>query len=244
MKSKYIGLGIIILAIIGAIFYMRSHQQGVAVTEGGFGAYSYVCVDGTEFKMSPAEDLSSITLVPGSTALFEQTTLSSAASDQGARFEGGGIVFTGAGESVHIVTDRQTLDCNPVLNQDMAPFNWGDAEEGAGAAQDATLAVKENIVGAWRSVQDPRFVREFFEDGNVLDSYDDDPSLRQTWTVFTYEEAAALGLKLTLQAGKVYLAIYEGADPSLVFSIDKLTPETLEMMYLSRGNSLSFRRVQ
>lgn len=245
MKSTYVGLGITILAIIGAVLYMRSHQQGFAVAEGDFGAYSYVCVDGTEFKMSPADDLTTITLVPGSTALFEQTTLSAVASDQGARFEGGSIVFTGAGEGVHIVTDKQTLDCNPVRRQDMAPFNWGDAGEGAGVEQAAAAAVMQNIVGTWQSSDDPFFSREFKAGGEFIDNYEGAVVTSGYWGHFL-RSVASEETSFPPDDGAVYLrlAFDEPTPDVLHFRVNKLTPEALELTYMERGNTLTFVRIR
>lgn len=89
--------------------------------------YGYRCADGTEFTMTTAPDLSTITLHPSTSAeRIPQTTLNKVKSDSGARYEGGGVVFAGKGETVQLIGASFSTTCNPLPSQTDAPFNWGD----------------------------------------------------------------------------------------------------------------------
>ncbi len=247
MKQYYLTGVVCVLAIAGVLFYTYTDRAGMERATDDTGAYAYLCSGGVELKMAPAADMSTITIVPGSTALFDQTTL--VQKDSGQRYEGGGIVFTGAGESVHIVTSKQTLDCSPVPNERMAPFNFGDPAEGAGPTQDTAAAARAAIVGTWKSTDDASFVRSFSADGSVVDSYGGKKDPAEHWTVFTSvppDGGASLPADLHIVPGTAYLKISTGTDSAddLYFSIQTITPERLEMTYLARGNTLSFTRVQ
>ncbi len=89
--------------------------------------YGYRCADGTEFTMTTAADLSTITLHPSTSAeRIPQATLNKVKSDSGARYEGGGVVFAGKGESVQLIGPSFSTVCTPTPSQTEAPFNWGD----------------------------------------------------------------------------------------------------------------------
>ncbi|MBP9757398.1 MAG: hypothetical protein KBD06_02250 [Candidatus Pacebacteria bacterium] len=241
MKHTYATAAVIAVVFIGVVLFTKYDRDGVEQIADTTGGYAYVCADGVEFRISPASDMSSIRIIPGSNAPFQEADVIQKDTQT---YGTGDFTLTGAGEHVRLITGGVTYECDPVPSQTDAPFNWGDPSEGAGASQDAAAAVRVNIVGKWRSVEDPLFVREFFESGNVLDSYDEDPSLRQAWTAFTKGDSERLSLDMPLDDNTVYVAIYEGSDPQLIFSVDMLTPEALEMTYMDRGNKLKFTRVQ
>jgi len=89
------------------------------------------------------------------------------------------------------------------------------------------------LVGAWQSNEDESFVREFFADGTVVDTYKNQDSADQTGTwSFLDAETGDFVLVLTFP------------DTELHFSIVTLTPENLILTYLERGNSLSFSKIK
>lgn len=99
------------------------------VAAGGFGTYSYECDEHVTFSMTPASDMSSVTITPTSGTFPPAATLAhkGAGSAGGQVFESNGITFTGKGESVSIASvGSDALNCSPVANQDVAPFNFGD----------------------------------------------------------------------------------------------------------------------
>jgi hypothetical protein len=89
--------------------------------------YPYTCNDGTKFRMVPAEDVSSVRIIPTANAgLFPVPILQAASSTFGTRFEGGGVAFVGKGESVQLIGASFSTVCTPVPSQTEPPFNWGD----------------------------------------------------------------------------------------------------------------------
>jgi membrane-bound inhibitor of C-type lysozyme len=79
------------------------------------------------FTMTPAADMGTIAIAPVSGAAYPAaTTLAKADAASGVRYEGGGYVFTGRGESVTLSENGQTLNCSPVPDAENAPFNFGD----------------------------------------------------------------------------------------------------------------------
>ncbi len=243
MKSTYSAGLIILVAIIGAIWYTKSDSARMAMEDSN-GSYPYTCTDGAAFTMLPTEDMVKISLKSTTGMSFDEARLTQVESAGGAKYGGNGVTFSGAGEEVQIVEGGKTHICNPVPNQDEAPFNWGDAGEGAGAEQNVVGAVSESIVRSWQSTQDPMFVREFKTDGTVVDSYDGKAESTGTWTVFT--KASAPAVPFTLAEGTSYVQIMmSGAEADILnFSVNALTPEALELTYMERGNTLSFKSVQ
>lgn len=166
----------------------------------------------------------------------------------GARFEGtagkSAIVFVGAGEEVQLTVGDEKAVCNPVPNSDMAPWNWGDAGEGGGVKQDVSLIVSESIVGKWQSTTDAEFVREFKDGGAVVDWHDNEPVSEGTFTVFTKEKPLLVAFPIEANAVYVQLNMSGTQADALNFKVTKLTPESLELVYMDRGGVLVFTRVQ
>lgn len=110
---------LVVLILLGAWYLLWGR--------GPAGDYTYRCGDGTEFGMTPAEDLSSIILYPvTSVERIPETTLQKVESEFGARFESGALVFHGRGEGVQLIGQSFSTTCSPVSSGTEAPFNWGD----------------------------------------------------------------------------------------------------------------------
>ena len=109
----------------------------------------------------------------------------------------------------------------------------------ASATSDAA-GTMANLIGVWRSNDDPAFTREFLNDGTLVDSYGEelDDGL---WMVFTKEipDSAFTG---QLEDGAVHLSIAMGEDEKYYFRVTRADATTLELIYLDRGNILSFTR--
>jgi hypothetical protein len=103
--------------------------------------------------------------------------------------------------------------------------------------------VMSNIVGVWQSNDDGNFTREIRNDGTVVDRYDGGEDSDGLWMVFTKEipDTAFTG---TIEDGAVYLSLAMSEDEKLYFKIAKTDRDALELIYLDRGNTLSFHRVQ
>ena len=100
------------------------------------------------------------------------------------------------------------------------------------------------IVGEWRSTDDANFTRQFNPDGTYTDSYEGDASATSNgiWKLFTTTnpDSAFTGV---LAQGTTYLKMAD-ASTTLFFSILKETNDGLQLLYLDRGNTLSFTRVR
>lgn len=249
---------VVLLAILaGGGWYVYTNNSAEVSTDtsneeaADMGTYAYRCDTGVEFSMSPNADVSAIGLTPGANATFSATTLASVESAAGARFEGGGMIFVGAGEEVQLTVGGKTLICNPVPSTDMAPWNWGDAGEGAGSVQpDVRLVVGESVMGKWQSTEDAKFIREFkaFSEtsmsGTVTDWYDGKQVSSGTYV--TFDSKNKLTVPFPVMADKVYLQLtMQGTQAEkLNFSVNKLTPEALELTYMDRGGVLTFKAVK
>lgn len=242
MRHTYLAAGVFAVVFIGVLLFTHYDRDGAERIADDTGTYAYTCSRGASLSMTPSADMRSIVLKPGANAAFREATI---VQKDANTFGTGDVTLYGVGEHIRVYAEGTTYECDPVPSQTEAPFNWGDPAEGAGQGQDMSAAVISNIVGKWRSTEDPLFIREFFADGSVVDSYDDENPLRQSWRVFTKADTADLSVTFTPIEGTVYVAIFEGnTELPLYFSVDKVTPETLEMTYMDRGNSLKFTRVQ
>lgn len=112
---------IIILATFGIFFRGDSLQ-----TASNLGTYAYECDEHVAFEMTPASDLSSVTLKPISGSYPPAATLTKVPTNNGARFEGGGLVLVGHGESLVLGEGDNALNCSPAPSDTEAPFNFGD----------------------------------------------------------------------------------------------------------------------
>jgi len=247
MNNTYLLLAITAVIIIGGFWFISnsSAPEETVSEEMEQATYTYSCDSGAGFTMSHSGDLSTIVIVPSDGSPFGQTTLTSVASGAGARFEGDGVVFIGAGEEVQLTAGGVTHVCNPLPSQDEAPFNFGDAGEGGGVKQDVSLIVSENILGSWRSVEDEKFVREFRRDGVVVDFYDSEEVSTGLWVAFE-RGVNAPEVAFPLKGNTVYIQMTEEGTQAdtLNFELVKLTPERLDLIYLDRGGALSFRKIQ
>lgn len=236
MSKTLIALVILIILAAGGLYF---YQDSAPVAEAG--EYAYQCENGSQFSMTPSENMAEITLFAGSQGMFTGSITVHKMGD-GNHYEAGNVVFSGAGEEVMLAVGSESSVCNPVLNSEMAPWNWGDADEGGGAQQDVSLIVSESIVGKWQSVTDP-FVREFKTGGIVTDTYDGGEMTQGTWTLFTKEKP--LTVPFPLDANVVYIRLaMSGMTGDLHFKINKVTPEELELTYMDRGGVLRFTAVK
>lgn len=132
MNKSIVGAVIIIL-IGGAVWYYTSgaKQESAELSEGSYnmGTYAYQCANGSQFSMSPSDDMSEIYIQPGAGASFQAATL--AKMGEGNVFEtvvtdGENITLSGNGETVLLVVEDKETTCNPVPDTENAPFNFGD----------------------------------------------------------------------------------------------------------------------
>jgi hypothetical protein len=121
---KKIIIALVLLLVI-VIAYNRIFNGPAALPSTG--EYGYNCVDGTNFTMVPSSNMTSIQLLPATSSDFhKENTLMTVATKTGAEYQGNGITFKAAGETVTLQTMSTTTTCTPVQVQDEAPYNFGD----------------------------------------------------------------------------------------------------------------------
>ena len=132
--NKTYAIGALALVVaIGGMWYV-THPEGMS--ESGapaahtaptdLGTYSYECDEHVAFMMTPAADMHSIMIVATQGAYPPATRLMQKQVASGVRYEGGGIVFTGKGETVTLGRGDSAINCSPVPSQTAAPFNFGN----------------------------------------------------------------------------------------------------------------------
>lgn len=80
-------------------------------------------------------DISSLALKAQGNAPFTEVVLD---HKTGAVYgtEEGEVILIGEGETIELTVGAATMTCNPVPNDEMAPFNWGNEREGSPADTD------------------------------------------------------------------------------------------------------------
>ena len=234
-----------LIIIIGGGFWLITNSKTAVPVADDLGTYAYVCDNGSEFTMAHGFRRR---VHPPYTRYWRDLLHGDACEsrvDRYARFEGGGVVFIGAGEGVQLTTGGATFVCNPKPNPDSPPWNWGDAGEGGGVKQDAVLIVSESIVGKWQSVDDTKFTREFKAGGVVEDRYENKVVSSGLWVAFE-KGINAPEVPYPLEGDVVYIQMTMSGTQAdtLNFKLTKLTPEELELIYMDRGGVLKFKLVQ
>lgn len=239
------------LFAVSTVFLLAACASSDTKITGTLGWYVYNCDDGTQFTMTPADDMSAVRLESESSKLPKSIVLASAPAGEtdsgqaggggpgGQRFQAGNIIFVGAGEEVTITLPETVLHCEPMPSAE-APFNFGDAGEGGGVKPDVALVVSESIVGKWQSLDDPLFVREF-KDGNIATDWHDGVEVSSgSFTVFDKARAPELSFPLEENAVYIQMKMSGTQDDTLTFKLAKMTPEELELIYMERGGTLRF----
>lgn len=252
MNKTILGIVVLVLVAAGGWYFYQSQgarSAGEQAPAGDNGTYLYICDNGSTFSMTPSLDVSSIKLEAGSQGMFTGTaTLMQATSSAGARYEGtymnSKIVFVGAGEGVRLSVGSESTTCNPKPSQEMAPWNWGDPAEGGSVKPDVIVVVSESIVGKWKSDQDPKFMREFKDDGTVVDWYDNKVETTGTFKVFTKDKPLTVAFPLDANATYLQLKMAGSQSDTLNFKVSKLTPEVLNLTYMDRGGVQTYTLVK
>jgi membrane-bound inhibitor of C-type lysozyme len=240
-------IAIVIVALLGIGWYaFNNHQTALKEADtqnppSMFLSANFNCVDNTHFiaEFPSANDVKIV--VDGVTARI----LPKVPGD-GQRFEDGEYVYVFAGEEATVTekTTGTTTTCAQPFDANNAPVNFGDAAEGGGVKPDTTLVVSESIVGKWQSTEDNKFVREFKADGTAVDTYDSKDPHEGTWTVFTKDKPLDVKFPIEESATYLQLSIKDNSTDVLHFKISALTPESLELIFMDRGGSLKFTRIQ
>lgn len=124
-----------------------------------------------------------------------------------------------------------------------------DTGTSAGTTQRATMQQGDpKMIGVWQSSDDSKFTREFKADGTVVDRYegDDLATAMGTWMIVdpTKEPSDALGAPSENLTGMTVVKLTFSDGQILYFGVDSVTESSLKLIYIGRGNTLSFTKVQ
>jgi hypothetical protein len=108
-----------------------------------------------------------------------------------------------------------------------------------------TAAIRVALAGTWQSTDDTKFTRELDADGRAADRYEGDVSATTPgrWIVFLGSAAPPGVAGRKLEPNVVYLKLDQNGD-QLLFAIMAMSRSELRMIYLERGNLLSFVRLK
>lgn len=243
MANK-IFLGMLALLIIlgGYVIYTNNQSDGVEEKMGE--QVSFNCSPNNSFVAEFSFDMAKLNVVQNGEVKYTLPNIGN--EDTPYRFGNSDMEYTFVGEEA-IVTDLKTGEnkvCSQPLDQNNAPYNFGDSGEGAGAnQQDLSITVGENIVKTWKSVDDNKFTRTFGTDGTFTDSYEGGTNTKGNWVVFTKD--SGLTTEFPLEDNTVYLRLLTGSAPEDVmhFKILKISSEELELVYMERGGTLKFTAI-
>ena len=128
----------------------------------------------------------------------------------------------------------------------LALFFAGTAHAAPPAAPPDLNVLRTALSGTWQSTDDTKFSRELDADGKAVDRYEGDASATTAghWTLF-YGNKPPTGTTTgrAFQPDVVYLRLDQNGDV-LLFALAGLSRSDMKMVYLERGNLLSFVRLK
>lgn len=114
----------LLVIVFGAWYWFAYGRQ--SANQADLGTYAYECDEHVSFTMTPASDLSSISIKPIGGSYPPVSILKRQVTNSGARFESENLVLVGHGESIILGEGDDALNCSPVEDSQNAPFNFGD----------------------------------------------------------------------------------------------------------------------
>jgi hypothetical protein len=102
------------------------------------------------------------------------------------------------------------------------------------------------MAGKWRSTDDAKAMVEIRADGTWIDSYTGEPSATATshWLLFSGAKPPKEAASETLDAKSTYLEVSDPDGGRLFYALEKVDAKSLTLLYLDRGNELSYARVK
>lgn len=110
----------------------------------------------------------------------------------------------------------------------------------------AAPTAQQLMVGKWRSVDDARAMVEIRADGTWIDSYTGIPSATAAshWLLFSGAHPPKEAAGETLDAKSTYLEVSDKDGGTLFYALDRVDAKSLALLYLDRGNELTYTRVK
>jgi hypothetical protein len=127
----------------------------------------------------------------------------------------------------------------------LALFFSGAVHAAPPAAPPDLNVLRTALAGTWQSTDDTKFSRELDADGKAVDRYEGDPSATTAghWTLFLGNKPPVGTAGRAFQPDVVYLRLDQNGDV-LLFALAGLSRSDMKMVYLERGNLLSFVRLK
>lgn len=230
---------------------------------------SFICKNNSHFIAEFPNDTELRVIVDGNLV----RTLPRVTGD-GQRFEDSTYIYVFAGEEASVTNKMakagiKTTTCEQPRDPNNAPMNFGDAGEGGAGfysntstkqgiavgepyggniSTDIAQIVSESIVGVWKSTQDSKFTREFTNAGVIIDYYEGKAVTTGTWVAFTNQKPLKVSFPLEKEAVYIQMTTVGNQagipDSVLNFKLTKLTPESLELIYMDRGGINTFTRIK
>lgn len=111
------------------------------------------------------------------------------------------------------------------------------------AANAETASSDPALVGTWQSTEDANFTRTFTADGHVTDAYKGQADATETGTFVVVDPTKEdVGVPVDTVLGMTVLKINFPSGP-LYFAVQSESASSLKLIYLGRGNILSFTKV-
>lgn len=106
-------------------------------------------------------------------------------------------------------------------------------------------SIANALVGTWQSTDDTKFTREFDAGGRTVDRYEGDDSATTPghWSLFLGKTPPPALAGQKFDPDSVYLELDQNGDV-LLFGMAGLSRSDLKMVYLERGNLMSFTRLK
>ena len=124
-------------------------------------------------------------------------------------------------------------------------FFAGAAHAAQPAAPPDLNALRAALTGTWQSIDDTKFTRELDADGRAIDRYEGDASATTAgrWMLFLGSKPPVGTAGRAFQPDVVYLRLDQNGDV-LLFALAGLSRSDMKMVYLERGNLLTFVRLK
>ncbi len=101
--------------------------------------------------------------------------------------------------------------------------------------------VKKNIGATWQSIDDPKSVVVYSEDGTYKEIYDNQVLGSGNWELAT----SLKGTTYENLGDGIYLKqVTSGAPESFFYAVLSIDEKNLVLSYLSRGNTLAYKKIQ
>jgi hypothetical protein len=144
---------------------------------------------------------------------------------------------------------RVLLICFVVLLVGVFTLYWYEDEVVGYPPPSQERAIRDQaLVGTWKSNDDANFTRMFGADGTVTDAYAGDATATETGTYAVVdprkEPADAVGVPISSLTGMTLLKLTFPKSGVMYFGVSNVTGNSLQLVYIGRGNTLSFTKVQ